>query len=372
MNKHGLQGFTIIELMVAMAIASVLLVVLFQGLFMINRAANTADTMITTTMRSLLLQQVLERDLTGACLLLDNQPPQENPKQEQQPQQQTKQQAGNQQKQPEQPKEQEKPKKKIITEIFKSVNAGGSLKSLTFISNNPLRSFYSASNKSKKVGHLEPNLVRITYNLDADPGEPGSMLLRRLQTATLEPEKEHADKGTIVLRGIKKLVLKYTAKIEVTEKQEAVEQSAVKPVVQHPVASQQKPGASPEAQKKPAKPTIHYRYETSDTWTTDKKEGQETDKKEGSAQEKKSPLPVSVRVEAEVFNEAYTDTVDTSWIIPIIADTEFVDKRQQVPAPKPPAQQPPQGPGQQSQQPPKGPSMPGMAMPLPALPGGQR
>ena len=69
------QGFTLIEVMIAIAIAGFMATVLFTALFQINTAVNVTESMMTVNEKAARLQQLFERDLSGATTLLDNEPP---------------------------------------------------------------------------------------------------------------------------------------------------------------------------------------------------------------------------------------------------------------------------------------------------------
>ena len=74
------QGFTLIEILVAIAISGFMATVLFTALFQINRSVNVTESLMTVNEKAARLQQLFERDLSGATTLLDNEPPKQQDK----------------------------------------------------------------------------------------------------------------------------------------------------------------------------------------------------------------------------------------------------------------------------------------------------
>ena len=74
------QGFTLIEVMVAVALAGFMVTALFTSLYQLNTAVNVTESIMTVHEKAARLQQLFERDLSGATTLLDNEPPKEKDK----------------------------------------------------------------------------------------------------------------------------------------------------------------------------------------------------------------------------------------------------------------------------------------------------
>ena len=152
------QGFTLIEVMIAIAIAAFMATVLFTALFQINTAVNITESLMTVNEKAARLQQLFEHDLAGATTLLDNEPPKPKDKDlkttstgEKQEQAKTRR------------KTVEKKEKHIIKKIFNSTNKGDQLGTLTFISNNPLLGFWAT--KTRNFSGRKTKTISCSYYL---------------------------------------------------------------------------------------------------------------------------------------------------------------------------------------------------------------
>lgn len=299
MNK---QGFTLIEVMVAIAISGFIATILFTSLFQLNSASTIAESVMTANEKAARLVQLFERDLSGATTLLDNKPPQE----EKDMQQTTTAQQDHQE------KKADKQEKKIIEKIFYSANKGNQLEILSFISNNPLLGFWHTTNSSFQAGSAKPLLTRITYQLEEDRDMPGSYVLTRQESIPLE-FGQRSGKTYPVVGGIKSLSIQYTSKtVKKTEpKAEKIEDKKDTKAQQTPPKKQ--------------KPTIDTTYTLNiATWDSDEYIKKSV-KKEG-IQETTYPIPVFVDIEAIVYDTQQRE-IKYVFSIPIITDTEFAEKR---------------------------------------------
>lgn len=303
MNK---QGFTLIEVMVAMAISGFIATILFTSLFQLNSASTLAESVMTANEKAARLRQIFERDLAGATTLLDNKPQQEEKDMQQTS---TTQQAS-------QEKKADQQEKKIVEKIFYSTNKGNQLDILSFVSNNPLLGFWHTTNSSFQAGGAKPLLTRITYQLEADREMPGSYVLTRQESIPLDFD-QRSGKTYPVVGGIKSLSIQYTSKT-VTK----TEPKPEKPEDKKDTKPQQTP---PKKQK----PTINTTYTLNlSNWDSD--EYIKKDVKKEGIQETTYPIPVFVDIEAIVYDTQQRE-IKYVFSIPIITDTEFVQKRRPSP-----------------------------------------
>lgn len=322
-------GFSLIELIIALMVASMMSIVLFNMLFQFNRTTQISDRVITVNEKAERLIQILDHDLEGATTLVDNEPPKPEIDMKQtsttagQPQQQ-------QQKKTE-PEEKKSPKK-VITKLFNSTNAGEQLDTLTFISNNPMASYWAAMHGTESAGKPKPNLVRITYKLKADPEEKNTYILTRQESLPLDWEKR-LGKIYDVMTGIKSIAVEYTAKIEktVTIQEEDDDKQKGKQQAAQPSGQQAQPPPQAKQTKKP-KTRTDIEYKVVKTWDVDQKEEEKKDKEDtkGKQEIKQKPIPVLVKVTAKLFDAQRETDVEFVFYVPIITDTEFVSKRERM------------------------------------------
>ena len=58
-------GFTLLELVIAMAISSILAIALFTSFYQINRSSRLVEQTISIDMRASILENLLEKDISG-------------------------------------------------------------------------------------------------------------------------------------------------------------------------------------------------------------------------------------------------------------------------------------------------------------------
>ena len=313
------QGFTLIEVLVALAITGFMATVLFTSLYQINKSVSVTDSFMTVYEKAARLQQLFEHDLTGATLLIDNDPP-SKPEQETNVQQETDKKEPKGKKEPEE-KQPTKKDKKIIKKIFYSTDNGNTLGTLSFVSNNPLLGFWSGQEGSFQAGKAKPFLVRITYTLQEDAARPGSFMLMRQESVPLDFE-QRTGKSYEVMSGIKNIAFKYTLKTIKTSQEEP------KKEVQKP--EEQKKGQTQQPAKiQPPKEEIVLTSNIS-TWNSDEiiEENAKQEKTKEKSKDKKAPIPIYIDIEATLWDETYEHEYTYVYTIEIIADTEFVSRRQ--------------------------------------------
>ncbi len=308
-------GFTLIEVLIAVAITGFMATILFSALFQINTSVNVTETVIVMNEKAAILQRLFEHDLSGATTLLDNEPPKQQEKDLKATSTGDKQE---QEKKSEKPAE--KKEKKIIKKIFNSTNKNNQLATLTFISNNPYLGFSATKTGSFESGKPKPLLVRITYVLEEDQKAPESYILTRQESVPLEFEKR-AGRSYEVLDSIKSLTFKYTSKTIKSAEQKEEKTDASK---------QEAPGKEKEqpknrsAKEKKSQEEVIYASGLA-TWNSD--EQVETEEKKGKSKEKKLPIPVFVDIEAILWDNQQQREYKYVFTLEIITDTEFVQKK---------------------------------------------
>jgi prepilin-type N-terminal cleavage/methylation domain-containing protein len=308
------QGFTLIEVLVALAITGFMTTVLFTALHQISQSVSITESLMTVNEKAARLQQLFEHDLTGATLLLDNEPQ----KQQEQEMKTTATTEKNETKEKKiEPKEKPitKKEKKIIKKIFYSTTQGNDLGTLSFISNNPLFGFWSGQGGAFQAGKAKPCLVRITYSLENDPNMPGTFVLKRQESVPLDFE-QRTGKSYEVLSGIKSLAFNYTLKT-IKSGQEETKEQAQEPQKQEPAKQQT---------KKKTKEEITYTSNLP-TWNSDETTQADTTKEK--TKEKKLPIPVFIDIKVTLWDETFEHEYTYAYAIEIITDTEFIVKQRQ-------------------------------------------
>lgn len=163
-------GFTLIELMIGLMLSSIIGLLLYNSFFYINRSSLIVQNYLDHDTRFNVIQNQLEKDLSGAFVPIRGmiQQPLEK-KEEPKPGQQ----------QP--PPPEKKEPVKLLEKVFYSMNKGESLSVLTFITSNPVRVYEKAKNSS-----INPRMVRIVYRLMPDKQEKDSFILSRQEGQSLE------------------------------------------------------------------------------------------------------------------------------------------------------------------------------------------
>lgn len=321
------QGFTLIELLVSIAISAMMATLLFQALFQAGVAVDAGDSLMDLSTKTAQVQQLLERDLSAATTLVDNEPPQETDMTKT-----TTKTVGNKTIKEEKGAKDEpegKKEKQIIKKLFFSSTGPGGLGTLTFVTNNPLMSFWSSRQGASGKGKPKPYLARVTYTVEEDKASPGSYRLLRQESSILDYEKR-SGRSYEVVDGIKSIAVKFTAKTEkiIPAKEEAEKK-----------AKSSDPSTGNQPKKAPAKkqkPKVEVTYTVVNTWDTDqlkeeqkKKTEQKSPQKGAAAQKKEEPeekkklIPVQVSVEIAFLDKEKKSERISKIDIGIITDTEF-------------------------------------------------
>lgn len=173
-------GFSLIEVLIALSIASIIGIALFSSLDQMTRISNKVDTIIEDDDRMALLHNQLKKDLSGAFV----------------PTQAV-----------EQPIDKDKKNKKPLEKVFYSSNSEkNTLNTLTFITTNPLTSY----------GSSKPRIARVVYKMvpQKENGQQPSYTLLRQQGPDLEYDTYKQDnkknRSYAVAEQIKNLTIEYT------------------------------------------------------------------------------------------------------------------------------------------------------------------
>ncbi|MFA6066794.1 MAG: prepilin-type N-terminal cleavage/methylation domain-containing protein [Candidatus Babeliaceae bacterium] len=177
MNK---RGFSLIELVIAMAVGSVILFAVYQTFNQIQKAALRLDAVLIKDTMIMPLYNQLEKDISAIYvpvpLPAGPAPAQVAPVQAS----------------PAKPEE-----KKELEKIFYTTSKDSGLQELTFITTTPL------------VGYDEvaPRLVRVTYALKQEPDNVYTLTRTESSQLAYKPEKATPTKSYDIAQGIKKITL---------------------------------------------------------------------------------------------------------------------------------------------------------------------
>lgn len=192
-------GFSIIELLIAMAIASALSGTLFMLMRQSSTMTKTVDTVTDFSLRAEALVRVIERDISGSTIPLTYMMQMIEKKQKQSkktPQPTPTQGEANAQEQSDSQLAENKKDQKNelfgpeITKIYAATGDAKKLIQLTFITNNTLQGYWSSS-----IGQAKPNIARISYILEQKKNDAGKLLytLKRKESPALEMGAFEAD-----------------------------------------------------------------------------------------------------------------------------------------------------------------------------------
>ncbi|TET05898.1 type II secretion system protein [Candidatus Dependentiae bacterium] len=199
------RGFILIELLAALAIASMVITILFNSFFQASRTVDRADDFISINMRAAIFQHQLEKDLMGAFIPVQAQ--KEDGKKEEKKFEEAK------ESKKEEPKK-EKKERKELAKVFYGVNRGPMLDVLTFITNNPMSAYWGA-----QTGKAKPKIARVVYRLVEEKKRKGSYKLVRQEDSNLEFDAYTLDRAKEIrsyelVDGIKEISVKYMVILE--------------------------------------------------------------------------------------------------------------------------------------------------------------
>lgn len=203
------SGFSLIEVIIATMLASMLSITLFLSWNQVQRVVSRADDSMGIFDRFMTIQRQFEHDFTGMCLPISRPYIKQEEKEEAAKPAPTV--------TLEAPKEaQKKEKPKQVERVFYAKNKGDLFESLTCLTNNPMQIYWS-----DRAGSARPRIARIQYRLEQDPKteKKPSYTLYRQEAHTLDDDrfgKEHAKavRSYAVANNIKELKLIYWQEIE--------------------------------------------------------------------------------------------------------------------------------------------------------------
>ncbi len=264
MHKNH-QGFTLIELVIAIALSSIVALALYTGFWQTRRTVTNLLNIINDDMSLAVIYHQLERDLMGAFIPDQGMPQKKEPAQAELQQTETKEaaekkeepkaKAAEQKKLAEKKAAEQKEQRPLIKKVFYATGTP-LLQQLTFISHNPLTVYTDPRQATGTV-----RLVRIMYTLEPDKETPGTYRLYRQESTELEAQK-FADTKKIrryeLARNIQRISLSYIYEEaeEPPKKQAAQAEKAVEKI--------------PAQQKPPEKPKPK-RFLKANVWSTDER-----------------------------------------------------------------------------------------------------
>jgi prepilin-type N-terminal cleavage/methylation domain-containing protein len=236
--KHG---FTLIEVLIATAIASILTVALFFSFNQINDSVRKTSDTVDVIDAALLVDHILFKDISGSFIPVQAIPPKEKKKQpnegkkpEAKPADKDKTDATKKPPQPEKKEEKkdeeksddeksdEKSKVPLLKDPFMSKNNAEQMSLLTCITANPMRVYWG-----EKTGDPKPSCVRVVYSLeekkDRGKKQPRYQLFRQEGTKLelgLYTKKESEIERYMIADNIVSCKLKFVVADEKKEEQE--------------------------------------------------------------------------------------------------------------------------------------------------------
>jgi prepilin-type N-terminal cleavage/methylation domain-containing protein len=212
-------GFSLIEVLIASTVATLLSIALFLSWGQVQKSAVKVDNTMNVTDRILLLQRQCEQDFMGICLPISR--PYTKPEKEESAAP-----AEGQEK---------KEKPKVVERVFyATTQTGDNLETLTFLTNNAMQIYWSAG----QVGgaHPRPRIARVQYTLKKDESKKEktiSYTLYRQEKYTLDPDdfsKEGKDgvRSYALISGIKELKVTYWQEVQTKKEEKEGEKSKPK------------------------------------------------------------------------------------------------------------------------------------------------
>ena len=192
------KGFTLIEVIIATALASVLSVLLLRMVTQLNTTRRRLDDRTGVYTRMNVVNQQLVRDLMGVFWFTELEPSKEQEPGAPQPEEGAK-----------QATKKEQPKPRFPTKLFFAKNKDKLLSELLFISTNPAQSYWGP-----KAGGPRPRAARIRYQLVPEKDKPQSYQLLREEFDVSRSGDYSVTSGSgarqyEIARGIKSLVIRY-------------------------------------------------------------------------------------------------------------------------------------------------------------------
>lgn len=296
-------GFILIELLVSLLIAALLSVGMMNSLTMVFKTNEVMDSLMDISGGSLRLQQQLERDLSGVfippSLLAKTSDVQKTPASDNKPEQ------------TQVPAPKKEPEEQKNKQLFFATKKDTNTDVLTFITTNPLASFWSDT-----AGQAQSRVVRVVYRLEPDKNNPPLFRLMRQEGMDLDfqkyaPEAKKQIRQLEVMSGIKAFALKFMIEDEPEKKdKEAFDTTPLSKAAQGTA----KPASDGESKK-----TITYK--TLDEWRDEEKKDEKSQKKEP-----KIPRFVHLKVTLMDAQKKREETFES--MFPVFSDGEPFTKKE--------------------------------------------
>jgi len=247
-------GFTLIELMLGILITAILGSILYNCLTQSQRALSIVERITETSMRTIIAQRQLTRDISGAYIPLSIlEPPKKQEKGEGAPATPEKKEVPKKEAAPAEKKaapataEEKEELKKLLATAFNGTTEQEQFKQLLFITMNPLDIYWSTTS-----GRAKTRDEKVTYSLEPDQTtkKPSYKLMR---TTTYTKDGKPAQLTQELISLIKKMSVEYTLVVEEETKEEA-KPEAVKPAEGKAAPAQ--PAQKPATPKEPPKKEI--------------------------------------------------------------------------------------------------------------------
>lgn len=221
------SGFSLVELLVATMIASILGTLLFSAFYQINRFVFAIDNRTSIIEKAALVNSQLEKDFAG--IIVPNEFYDRQPKSKERPSSDAGAKKNDVQKKEDEARKKqeeadaEQKKKKPLEKIFYSINKNGMLDALSFLTTSSLQVYWGP-----KSGTAKPRIVRVLYLLKENPiGKDGkkNFSLMRKESPKLEYEDVQNSLEYLLADNIKSLTMDYTAVLIEPEKKLAANQN---------------------------------------------------------------------------------------------------------------------------------------------------
>ncbi len=296
------KGFSLIEVILAMAISIGLTAILFQSLSQSNRVLQKIINSSSLTRKMTIVQQIFDREISGIVFpefvwdennQSDNIELNDEVKKEEIAKKESPDTAKN--------KKEENSKKENFPLPFEcQIDEFGNLKMFTFITTNPIPSYQEP----------QTHMVRIMYTLQPDIINPGEFVLMHQQSENFNPKKfmiesDECVKKYPILEGIKSIVVEFLVEKKEKEQQDKNDQS-----------KDNKDQKDTNKQKDIPKTRA---FEVLKEWKID----QENQKNKNDEKNKKvkddevSQLPVFIHMKITIFDDIKKTYVYEYWFAPL-------------------------------------------------------
>ncbi len=278
-------GFTLLEIILATALAAIISVALIFMLQQMNGTLMRVDRTTDLDMRATILQNQMERDLAGAFAPTDFSATNTSG-------------------------EAKKGRPKKIEKIFWGDKT---LETLTFITNNPLQAYWG-----ERSGKPQPKIVRVVYRLIPDAKRKDVYTLMRQEGADLDVDSYAGDssvnKGYAMIEGIRSIDIQYTTLIKREKPKEpqgtATEKTAEKPTEEPSFAKASAGGQAQAAEE--------FDRKVVDEWKT-------------NTEDQKPPwplIPQFVTMQVKVWDDTFKRTTSFTFEFQIVPRFEKADQKE--------------------------------------------